>query len=44
MSQALGKAVPSITAALIDSEVDGARLPEEVIKNCAGVVYVGKFA
>ncbi|EJD43159.1 cytochrome P450 [Auricularia subglabra TFB-10046 SS5] len=35
-----GKAVPSITTALIDAEVDGAPLPDEVIRNCAGIAYV----
>lgn len=36
-----GKAVPSITTALIDAEVDGAPLSREVINNCTGVAYVG---
>lgn len=37
---ASGKAIPSITATMIDTEVDGVPLPEEVTKNCTGVAYI----
>lgn len=36
----LGVVFPSITTALMDAEVDGAPVPEEVIKNCAGIAYI----
>ncbi|EJD42060.1 cytochrome P450 [Auricularia subglabra TFB-10046 SS5] len=35
-----GNAVPCITTALLDSEVDGASIPEEIIKNSAGMAYL----
>ncbi|EJD42046.1 cytochrome P450 [Auricularia subglabra TFB-10046 SS5] len=35
-----GRASPSITSALMDAEVDGAPVPEEVIKNCTGIAYI----
>lgn len=37
---AAGTAAPSLAASLIDTELDGAPLPEEVVANCAGVAYV----
>lgn len=35
-----GKAVPSITTALIDAEVDGVPFSRELINNCTGIAYV----
>ncbi|EJD43158.1 cytochrome P450 [Auricularia subglabra TFB-10046 SS5] len=35
-----GAAIPSITSALIDAEVDDVPLPDEVIKNCAGIAFI----
>ncbi|EJD42061.1 cytochrome P450 [Auricularia subglabra TFB-10046 SS5] len=35
-----GTAVPCITSALLGAEVDGAPIPEEIIKNSAGMAYI----
>lgn len=37
---AAGIAVPSITAALLDAQVDGSPISEEIIKNCTGIAYI----
>ncbi|EJD42062.1 cytochrome P450 [Auricularia subglabra TFB-10046 SS5] len=37
---AAGTATPSITAALLDARVDGSPVPEDIIKNSAGIAYI----